>query len=342
LIDAPRMTIRLNKIGLRTSHLLLEDQVMETITLLEQAYYDLIFTRENVVVQQQAVELANRLAAENQKRVDVGQLAPLDARQAEAQAATSRADLIAAQSALAVQENLMKQLIASNYAEWATVRLEPSGSLLALKQDFNLQESWRKGLTRHPAVLVAQLSAEQAGIQLKFDRNQIFPQLDLFATYGYNGSGSEFSGTFYDIQQRNRPVYSYGGSISIPLANTSARNNYKASKMTLQQAVLAVKTAERDRMRAIDDDIKLAQSGFERVAATRAAREYAEEALLAEQTKLENGKSTTYTVLQLQRDLTAARASEIQALSEYNKSLSQLSRDEGTTFERLGINLEVK
>ena len=78
------------------------------------------------------------------------------------------------------------------------------------------------------------------------------------------------------------------------------------------------------------------------MAATRAAREYEATALDAEQKKLESGKSTTYTVLQMQRDLTTARGNEIQALDTYNKSLSQLSLDEGSTFQRLGIDLQVK
>jgi outer membrane protein TolC len=110
----------------------------------------------------------------------------------------------------------------------------------------------------------------------------------------------------------------------------------------MQQAVLTVKRWERDIMREIDDDIKQAQASFERVAATRAAREYAEDALNAEEKKLEQGKSTTYTVLQMQRDLTAARGAEIQALDNYNKNLSQLSLDEGTTLSRLGIQLDVQ
>jgi outer membrane protein TolC len=78
------------------------------------------------------------------------------------------------------------------------------------------------------------------------------------------------------------------------------------------------------------------------VAATRAAREYAADALAAEQKKLENGKSTTYTVLQMQRDLTTARGNEIRALAVYNKALAQLSLDEGTTLGRLSINLEMQ
>jgi HAE1 family hydrophobic/amphiphilic exporter-1 len=106
--------------------------------------------------------------------------------------------------------------------------------------------------------------------------------------------------------------------------------------------VLNLKKLEQMIMVTIDDDITQAKSSYQQVAATRAAREYAKEALEAEQKKLENGKSTTYTVLQMQRDLTTARGNEIQALANYNKALAQLSLDEGTSLQRLGINVEVK
>ena len=91
-------------------------------------------------------------------------------------------------------------------------------------------------------------------------------------------------------------------------------------------------------MIAIDNDIGTVRANYDQVQATRAAREYEEAALEAEQKKLESGKSTTYTVLQVQRDLTTARGNEIQALDNYNKSLSQLSQNEATTLERLNID----
>ena len=106
--------------------------------------------------------------------------------------------------------------------------------------------------------------------------------------------------------------------------------------------MLTLKKLEQTIMVQIDNDIKQAESSFQQVAATRTAREYAAAALDAEQKKLESGKSTTFTVLQMQRDLTTARGNEIQALDNYNKALSQLSLDEGTTLQRLGINVEVK
>ena len=92
----------------------------------------------------------------------------------------------------------------------------------------------------------------------------------------------------------------------------------------------------------IDNDIKQAEASYEQVAATRTAEEYAAAALDAEQKKLESGKSTTYTVLQMQRDLTTARGNLIQALDTYDKALAQLSLDEGTTLQRLGINVEMR
>ena len=106
--------------------------------------------------------------------------------------------------------------------------------------------------------------------------------------------------------------------------------------------MLNLKKIEQSIMIAIDNDITQAKSSYQQVAATRAAREYAAEALDAEQKRLQNGKSTTYTVLQMQRDLTTTRGNEIQALANYNKILAQLSLDEGTTLQRLGINVELK
>ena len=85
-----------------------------------------------------------------------------------------------------------------------------------------------------------------------------------------------------------------------------------------------------------------ASSNFERIEATRKAREYAEAALSAEQKKLENGKSTSFVVLSLQRDLTAARSDEISAVVQYNRSLAQVAQAEGTTLERRKIDLSVK
>ncbi len=346
-IDSSRLTIRIAKNRLKYSEVTLRLQLMQTITTLEQAYFDLIYFRENLLVQQKAVELAERLVEENRKKLEVGTLAPLDLQSAEAQAASSRAAVIAAKSQLDTQERLVKSMITDQYSTlWATTGLSPSGDLTAPTPILNLQDSWSKALSQRPELLQAKLDVERAGIQLKYDQNQLLPEVDVFGSYGFNGSGSgnqnELSDALYDIQQMNRPTYTYGGRISLPLSNQRARNAYKADKATMQQVVLALKKLEQDTMILIDNDIGTIRSSYQQVLATRDARRYEEAALDAEQKKLDNGKSTTYTVLQVQRDLTSARGNEIQALDTYNKNLSTLSQHEGSTLDRLKIRLEVK
>ena len=344
-IDQTRLNIKVAKNRIKYSELGLKQTIMATVTTVEQAYYDLIYARENVTVQAKAVELATQLVVENKKRVEVGALAPLDEKQAEAQAASSQATLIAARSTLAIQQNTVKQLVSDDYAAWQPVELQPTAPLTAPVRFFDRQLSWSKGLTERPDLLQAKLDVERQGVTLKYNYNQLFPELDLVGSYGHNAGGSdiaEFSQALNQMAQGSRPFYSYGAQLIFPIGNDGARAAYKKSKFGMEQYVLALKKLEQTIMATIDNDIKQAQSSYQQVAATRAAREYAAEALEAEQKKLESGKSTTYTVLQMQRDLTTARGTEIQALAAYNKALAQLSLDEGSTLQRLGINLEVK
>src|SRR5258708_3102200 len=166
-IDSNRLTIRVAKNRLKYSELTLKLQIMQIVTRLEQAYDDLIYDRENVTVQSKAVELAERLVMENRKRLEVGALAPLDLQSAEAQAASTRAAVIAARSQLGTQERLVKSLITDKYREWTDVTLDPQGTLAAPRPVLNLQDSWSKGLTQRPELLQAKLDVERQGIQLK-------------------------------------------------------------------------------------------------------------------------------------------------------------------------------
>ena len=341
-IDGTRLSIAVAKNRVKYSELGLKFRIIDIVTRVELAYYDLEFGHESLKVQQKALELAQRLLAENKKRVEVGALAPLDEKQSEAEVAARQSDLIGAQRNLELLENVLKQLLNDDFASWSAQRIEPSDAVSIERQLFNLQDSWAKGLSGRPEYLQATLDVEREGLQLKYDKNQLYPQLDVFGTFGYNGSGVEFSDSLGEVNQRDRPFYTYGGRMTMPLGNGAARNRYKSSKSGREQTVLVLKKLEQDIMIEIDNAIKLAASNYERVGATRTAREYAEAALAAEQKKLENGKSTSFIVLSLQRDLTAARSDEISAVVQYKRSLARIAQAEGSTLERRKIDLTVK
>ena len=341
-IDSTRLGISAAKSQLKVSEQGLRQQIITTVTAVENAFYELIFARENLKVQQQALDLAQTQLDQDRQRVQVGSLAPLDVQQDEAQAAQRRASLIAAQFTLAADENALKNLITDNYLQWHEVRMEPAAALEAVRQLFDVQDSWSKGLAARPDLVQARLNLEQQGVQLKYDRNQIFPQLNLTGSFGYNGSGKEFSDAIGQYASGDRPYYSYGAALSVPLSNLRARNAYKTDKAVEQQQLLKLKQLEQNVMVAIANAVKQAQSALESVDATKQARVYAEAAVDAEQKKYAVGKSTTFTVLQLQNNLTAARSQEIRALADYNEALSNLAQQEGSTLQRRNVDLTVK
>ena len=338
-IDQTRLNIRLGKNALQFSEQGVRQQIITSVTAVENAYYELIYAQENIEVQQDALTLAQTQLDQDRQRVQIGTMTPLDEQQDEAQVASSKANLIAAQSTLNTDENTLKNLLTDNYILWHETLIKPTATLNATMQLFDLQDSWNKGMTGRPDLLQARLNVEKQGIQLKFDYNQLYPSLDLIGSYGYNGSGGDFGDTFNGFNQANTPFWSYGAQFSMPLSNVGARNTYKAGKVTLKQLLLQLKQLEQTVMVQIDNAVKQAQSDYEAVEAQREARIHAEAALDAEQKKYAVGKSTTFVVLQLQNTLTSDRAAEIRALANYNEDLANLAAEEGSTLERNGIVL---
>ncbi len=341
-MDNTRLTIRVAKNRLQYSEQGLRSQIITSVTAVENAYYELIYALDNVMVQQEALDLAQTQLDQDRQRVQIGTLAQLSVQSDESQVASSRANLIAAQSTLETDQNTLKNLITDNYAQWHATDIQPTATLNAPLQLFDLQDSWSKGMTERPDLLQSRLNVEQQGIQLKFYQNQLFPELDLIGTYGYNGASREFSGTFDQYGEGDRPFYTYGAQLSVPLSNTGPRNQYKSSKAALQQVVLQLKQLEQNIMVQIDNAVKLAQSDYQSVDATRQARTYAEAALDAEQKTYAVGKATTFEVLQYQSALTAARGQEIRALANYEEALANLAAQEGSTLERNGIEVKAK
>ena len=343
-IDTTRLTIRVDKNRLHYSEQGFRDQVITSVTAVENAYYELVYALENLKVQQEALTLSQTQLDQDKQRLQIGTLAQLSVQQDESQVAQNEANVISAQSTLETDQNTLKNLITDNYTQWYATDVQPTETLAAPLELFDLQDSWNRGMTERPDLLQARLNVEQAGIQLKFYRNQLFPQLDVIGTYGWNGVGSAPAGvydeTFGEIRGGNAPYYSYGAQLTVPLANQSARNQYKSGKATLQQVVLQLKQFEQNVMVEIDNAVKTAQSDYESVDATRQARVYAEEALDAEQKTYAVGKATTFEVLTYQNNLTTARGQELRALANYEEALANLASQEGSTLDKLGINIE--
>lgn len=342
LIDGTRLSIYIAKNRLKTSELGLRDTVMSIITKVEVAYYNFIYAEENVKVQEKALQLAEQLVADQRRRVELGSLAPLDEKQAESQAAASRANLLDARAGRDSAHRELKGLLSDQYSDWIDATIQPTETLKVAPQKFDLHKSWSKGEVSRPDLIIARIELENTDQSVKLSRNQKLPSLDIVGDAGYAGTGREFSSAFTQVRRTDYPHYAYGVEMSIPLGNTVARNNYKKAKISREQQALGYKQLEQGVLILIENAVASGRTSLERTEATRQAASYAEDALKAEQKKLDNGKSTSFQVLDLQSKLTAARTAEIRALADYNIALAKIAREEGSTLERRGVTLKVK
>lgn len=332
-LDDTRLNIRISEKNLRISSLDLQLGMLQTVNQVEEAYFSLIAARENVRVQEKALQLAEELFRENEKRVEWGTMTPIEAAEAQAQASTTKSNLLSAQRLVRAQENVLKGAMVDDFLRWQGVSLVPIGGLASDQRDFEFQASWHRALATRPDLQMLELQLQQRYLLERRRKNQLLPELDLTVGAGYAGSGREISGVVDEIGSRAAPYYSLGLSLSLPLRNRQERENHRIAAIETEQAKLRLKQLRQNLMIQIDDVVHQARTDYQRIGTTREARQYAEQALANEEGKLARGTSTNFIVLQLQRNLTAARSEEIQSLSDYNRSLSRIRLLEGLNLQ---------
>lgn len=340
-IDTARWRVRSARNDLKVSRETLRQRLTEIVLQAHQAYYNFVHARELVAVRQLSEDLAKTLWRDNQKRVQMGALAPLEEKQAASQVSARSAERLAAERDADRRQNTLKDLMSPDFTSLHEWQMLPTEKLLAVPAVILLQDSWEQALDQRSELLQARLNLQKLEINIKYYRNQRLPTLDLVGSYGLNGIGPDLNNTFSDLWNRQDPRHSVSLVFSIPLGgNRRARSQYEASKINRAKALLDLKRLEQTILIEVDNAVQNVESSYLQVDATKAAREYAEAALKAEETKLDAGRSTSFVVLQLQRDLTDAQTAELRALVDYNLALVDLWYREGTLLERVGLEVE--
>jgi outer membrane protein TolC len=253
------------------------------------------------------------------------------------------ADKIRAEGLVVLAENQLKNLITDNYEKWDPVKLEPAEKLLAIAETYDRSQSWVSALTKRPDFNAQKLELEIQGVDVKLAFNQVFPALNVVGSYRQGGISSQgFNASRDSLENNDNNDYTLGVVLSIPLSNRGARNNLRVARERLNQQELQLQSLHQSIVVGVVNAITDAKSSFDQIPARRQARVFAEQALDAEQRKLENGRSTSFEVLTLQRELTQKRLEEIQSLTAYNKSLAELYFQEGTILDRNRIFVEAR
>src|SRR5262245_41641127 len=358
--DATRRTLQVTKINRDISDVQLRATITNTVSNVRNAYWDYVFAVQSVEVARQSLNLAQRLVQDNQTRVEVGTMAPIDVVQAQSQAATARQNLVVAQSTMRTAELALKRLIVGGTSDpnWS-VRLDPVDRPEFTPQTFDIESAVRRALSERTDLAIAKKNIEANDVTLKFLVDQMRPQADFVATYGLVGLGGTqlittgtgvnrevtgyipggYADALSTLFHTNYPRWTAQLNFSYPLGTSAQEANVARARVQQNQVQAQTRQIELQIATEVTNASLTAQSNSERVQAAQAARELAQKQLEAEQSKFEVGMSTNYNVIQSQRDLATAQNNELQAILNYRKSLVELERLQQTTLQNLNITL---
>ena len=196
-------------------------QVIATVTQTSNDYWELVFDRENVKVQEAAVGVSQKLYSDNKKQLEIGTMAPLDVLTAESQLATDQQNLIVAQTTKLQQETVLLNDIAKNLLakDVAGIEIVPTTAIATpdLVENIQLQDAVQEAWSKRPELFQANLNLKNAGIEVKATQNGLLPVLDAFVQYtsqGLNGNQlttTQVGNTF--IADTGAPLVDANGNI---------------------------------------------------------------------------------------------------------------------------------
>jgi len=302
--------------------------LLDTLASTVFAFNDLYEAQQSLASSKRSRDLALQLVEDNKKRIDLGVIAKLDIVSAEAQLAFRTERVLQVSNIVRRAQNRLKQLIFENAeaALAADIEAVPYSEEL-IEGEFS--RFLGELLENSPDLRIGEMALEIARLRSGRDRNQALPSLDLIAQYGFSGSGDSLRDSLSSAFSDREESYSVGASFSFPLLNREARARRSISERREEIAVVDLGRIRQAIQLEFHTSFDVMQTNFQRVEATRRARELAELSLEAEEKKLNAGTSSTFVVLRLQNDLNGAELREISATTSFNRSVADFNRLRG-------------
>ena len=359
-IDATRQQLLVTRINQDISDIQLQQTTINTVANVRNAYWDYVFAVQSVEVSRQSLTLADELLRNNQMKVEIGTMAPIDVVQAQSQAAQQRQVLVTAEGTRRTAEIALKRLIVSGTSDplW-TSTIEPVDRPDFRPEPVDLAGATLRALSTRTDVLQARKNLAANDVTLRLLENQRLPLVDLQTRYATTGIGGTrfitesdgvnrgvivgtIQGGYFDALStlfRNQlPTWSLALNIQYNLGTSAAEASLARAR--IQQNQIEVQMRQLDLQ--VTSDISNAaigvQNSAERVQAAQAARDLAQQQLDAENSKFGVGMSTNYQVVLAQRDLAAAQSNELQSVLAYRRSVVEFERVQQTGT---GVNIAV-
>jgi HAE1 family hydrophobic/amphiphilic exporter-1 len=309
----------------------------------ERAYWSLVASRALVDVQQRSLDLALELERTNRARVDVGQSPPLDLVAARAEVAQRREALIIGRTTARQVEDVLRTLIIDpSRPDFWSLQLEPADLVPPVGEALNVEAAVTNTLANRTDIVRARKLIENAETSVQLSKSDTLPDLRLQANYLTDGSGgtrlireggfpgtitgsqsTSYAGLLGQLFSLDYPTWTVGVTFSYPLGKSLAEANLARARVEKDQQMARLRAIELSAVREVRDAALRVEQNQQRIETTRLGSELAAQRLDAEQKRFEVGMSTSFLVIQAQRDLVIARNNQLQAALDYQLALVQ-------------------
>jgi outer membrane protein TolC len=341
-IDSARQQLAVGRTNRDIAGTRLRESVVHTTANVKAAYWNLVSARTTVDARQSALDLAQELVRVNKAKVDVGTSPPLDLVSAQAEVAADQEQLIIAETSVKQAEDRLRLLIfdTSVRENW-NINLDTVDSPPVGTTTVDVEAAVTRALAERADLLRARKDIDNAQTAATFAANQKLPDVRLNANYQASGLGgtqvlrtggfpgtivgpgdiTSFGSVLGQLVGNNYPTWAVGVSVSYPIGGSTEQANDARAKLERAQSEERLKSAQARAIQQVRDAAWKIEMNAKRIQTTRAARELAEQRLDAERKRFEVGMSTSFLVIQAQRDLAQAKTNELGAVLAYDLSL---------------------
>ncbi len=336
-----RAGIRMAENTRRSYSIGFKGEVMDVVYDVESAYWDLVYSIENLKAMKVSLEQAKELLELTKALVKAGKLVSTEILQAEAGVASREEDVIIAEGAVKDAEDRLKMVtnMVADPDAWDSEIIPSDEPSFEPFERPDIGESIELALENRSDYKQTDIAIENSDISVKSLRNSLLPSLDLTAEYSLDGLGPSYDDGMDQLRSRDFNSWSVGLSVGIPIGNRPARSLYEKAKLEKKRSLLNLEKLKQSIVMEVRRSIRSIDTNSKRVQATEIALRLEEQRLKAEEERFRLGVSTSNDVLQAQRDLAAAKTSYLKAIVDYRKSLTNFKRVKGTLLESLGIRI---
>ena len=356
--------LRIAKNNKQISDIAFKDQVMATVTQIENIYWDLVNAYEQSQVNEQSLAFAQQSLDNAKKQLQLQSIPAMDVMRAEAEVSKRDQDLTVARTSLQLQELLMKNALTKSLDDpvLESVSVVPTDTLQSAQivpLNESVQDLIREALHDRPELAESDVDLVNRQISRKAARNALLPSLSLVAFYGGSGLGgplnpvynipgvpnssnvpSDFSGALTNSFNNTAPDYYVGFNLNIPIRNRVAKADQYRSELEYRQAELRREELRKQiRIEVRNAEYALEQTAA-RVEAARKARDLAQRTFEITQKEQTLGAGSTFQTMTAQRDLALAELDLVTAMTVYQKAKVEVDRATAATLEHNGIQVQ--